>query len=253
MCLLVIAYRVHDDYPLIVAANRDEFHARPTQRAQWWADKPDVFGGRDLQAGGSWLALHRSGRLASVTNIRDASPEPRNPRSRGHLVTDFLESRQAPLEFLAGVRGEQYAGFNLLVSDGQELGYLSNHGGEPRRLEAGFYGLSNAMLDTPWHKVERSKSALRDLLSENRLDETGLLRLLGDRNKAPAASVQSGHLPFARAHALTAPFIVLPEYGTRCSSTVIVEKSGRWRFLERRFDADGAPRGDSKVTFEAQE
>jgi len=117
MCLLVIAIRQHERLPLIVAGNRDEFHARPTQAAHWWPDNPQVLGGRDLQAGGTWLAIHRNGRFATVTNYRDAKMERTGLKSRGHLVTDFLKSNLAPFDYLQSIDGDVYAGFNLLVVD----------------------------------------------------------------------------------------------------------------------------------------
>lgn len=252
MCLIVIGFRAHEHYPLIVAGNRDEFHDRPTQSARWWADKPDIAGGRDLKAGGTWLALHRGGRFATVTNFQGAKLESGKLKSRGLLVADFLECGLSPLEYLESIDGEAYAGFNLLVSDGRALGYLSNRGIDARLLDPGVYGLSNATLDAPWHKVERSKAVLQGLLDTDAVNETELLRLLSDRARGPSSEVKSGRLPFARAHALTAPFVVLPDYGTRCSSAVLADSDGRWQLLERQFDADGNARGDTQLSFTSQ-
>ena len=249
MCLVVLAFNAHEDAPLVVAANRDEFHSRPTQDAHWWSDQPDVVGGRDLLAGGTWLGAHRSGRFATITNYRDAATKRNNFRSRGHLVTEFLQGNQSPLEYLRTISPEAYAGFNLLVADSSQLAYLSNRGGGLQQLPAGIYGLSNATLDTPWEKVERSKSRLGALLQQGRVNETHLLRLLGDMEKGPANEVRSDRLPFATAHAITAPFIVTPEYGTRCSTIVRVDHAGIWHFLERRFDPDGNTIGESQFSF----
>jgi uncharacterized protein with NRDE domain len=250
MCLILIAFQSSADFPLLVAGNRDEFHARPAHAAEWWADDRDVLGGRDLQAGGTWLGLHRSGRFAAVTNFRDAAPSRGDKRSRGHLVSEFLRSRAAPLEYLRSIEGQHYAGFNLLVSDGQSLASLSNRDGAARELAAGVYGLSNATLDTPWEKIVRSKRALNALLSADAVNETSLFRLLADRDKAPAHEVTSEHLPFATAHAITAPFIVLPEYGTRCSTVVMADRHGRWTLAERRFNPAGAKTGESRFSFD---
>ena len=126
MCLIVLAIGQHPEYPLVLAANRDEFHARPTADADWWDDRPDVLGGRDLQAGGTWLAVSRTGRLATVTNFRDAKLPHSGPRSRGHLVTDFLESHARPDDYLDSVDEDAYAGFNLIVADDDGVAYLSN-------------------------------------------------------------------------------------------------------------------------------
>ncbi|MDA0706276.1 MAG: NRDE family protein [Proteobacteria bacterium] len=250
MCLILIAFRSSAEYPLLVAANRDEFHARPTHPAEWWADDQDVVGGRDLQAGGTWLGLHRSGRFAAITNHRDAAPSRSGKRSRGHLVSEYLQGDVAPLEYLQSIDGDGYAGFNLLVSDGQSLASLSNRDGPARELAAGVYGLSNATLDTPWEKVQHGKRALNALLASNSINETALLRVLADREKGSAHDVASDHLPFATAHAITAPFIVLPEYGTRCSTVVVADRNGRWSLTERRFNPAGENAGESRFSFE---
>lgn len=249
MCLVVLAVGQSPKYPLILAGNRDEFHARPTRKAEWWADKPDVVGGRDLQAGGTWLSLHRKGRFATVTNYRDAEPASAKFRSRGHLVTEFLESEQSPLEYVSAVDGDRYAGFNLIVGDAGQVAYVSNRDAGPCELTAGIYGLSNALLDGPWDKVERSKRGLRKLLEHDAVNETELLRLLDDRRLGAAEEVEPGPLGFATMHAITAPFIVTPNYGTRCSTVVLADSAGSWRLTERRFDAAGAAIGNSRYAF----
>ena len=248
MCLVVLGWQQHPEFPLIVAGNRDEFHGRPTENSRWWPDAPEIVGGRDLQAGGTWLALHRGGRFATVTNFRDAQlPSPKY-RSRGHLVTEFLNSTETPADYLNSINAAEYAGFNLLVSDGETLAWLSNRGEGVRTLAPGVYGLSNALLDSPWHKVLRSKAALEALIRGNKVNETELFRLLDDRRKAPVDEVKNEYLPFETAHAISATFIVLPDYGTRSSSVALLDAAGSWRFHERRFDADGKRAGDSVFT-----
>lgn len=249
MCLIALSIGQHPDYPLILAANRDEFHARPTKEAHWWPDRPDVVGGRDLQAGGTWLALHRRGRFATVTNFRDArAPEPGH-RSRGHLVTGFLDSDLPPAEYLATIEEHRYTGFNLIVGTRDEVAYLSNREEGTRNLEAGTYGLSNALLDGPWHKVEQSKEKLSAMVARGIVNESHLMRLMSDREKGPVAEVDTGHLAFETAHAITAPFIVMPDYGTRCTTVVLADKDGKWRLTERRFDPAGRQTGESIFAF----
>lgn len=235
--------------PLIVAGNRDEFHARPTQDAHWWPDEPDVLGGRDLQAGGTWLGLHRNGRFATVTNFRDAVAPVGNLASRGHLTTKFLTSDISPIDYVADIQGQHYGGFNLLVSDGEQMAYLSNRNSNCQELPPGIYGLANAALDTPWPKIMRSKTALRALLDANNINQTSLLRLLNDRDKARVGEVQPEGLPFDKAHALTAPFIVLPDYGTRCSTTIIRNRQNTISMTEKRFAASGTSTGQSDFRF----
>ena len=251
MCLVILGWQQHPDFPLIVAGNRDEFHGRPTKEAHWWPDKPDIVGGRDLQAAGTWLALSRNGRFATVTNYRDAELPKGHLRSRGHLVTGFLDSSDPALEYLSRIDGAAYAGFNLLVSDGETLAWLSNRSEGPRILPPGIYGLSNALLDSPWHKVIRAKAALEQLISQNKLNASELLRILDDRSKAPVSEVETDRLPFATAHAISAPFIVLPDYGTRSSSVALCDKAGKWRLRERRFDPGGEVIGDTSLKFDS--
>jgi uncharacterized protein with NRDE domain len=249
MCLIVLSLGQHPEYSLVIAANRDEFHARPTREAHWWPDKPDILGGRDLQAGGTWLALHRNGRFATVTNYRDAQPPSPKYLSRGCLVTDFLESDLAPLAYLDTIDEDAFAGFNLIVGEAGEVGYLSNREEGSRDLGPGTYGLSNALLDGPWHKVESSKRKFSALLDSGEVNETSLMRLMNDRGKAAVLEVEKGHLDFDTAHAITAPFIVLPNYGTRCTTVALMDNDGKWRITERRFDPAGQKTGESRFSF----
>ena len=248
MCLIVLSLGQHPDYPLVLAANRDEFHARPTKEANWWPDKPDILGGRDLQAGGTWLALHRDGRFATVTNFRDAVPPSPKFLSRGHLVTGFLESRLAPGDYLDTIRESAYAGFNLIVGTADEVAYLSNREEGSRTLEPGTYGLSNALLDGTWHKVESRKQRFAELLDAGDVNETSLMRLMDNRHKAPVSEVKAGELDFDTAHAITAPFIVTPGYGTRCTTILLADNKGNWRFTERRFNPAGQKAGESNFS-----
>ena len=250
MCLVVLAIGQSPDYPLILAGNRDEFHARPTADAGWWPDKPDVLGGRDLEAGGSWLALHRRGRFATVTNYRDADAPAAGLESRGQLVTGFVEGDASARDYVDAVDGSAYAGFNLIVGDQNGIAYASNRGGGARELPAGLYGLSNTLLDGPWDKVERSKRGLASLIREDALDDESLLTLLGDRTQGPVEPAEAERLGDTTARAITAPFVVNPEYGTRCSTLVTRRSDSRWRLLERRFDPDGNQNGESVYEFE---
>ena len=248
MCLVVIAYRVSDENPFIVAANRDEFHKRPTQPANWWPDAPGLVAGRDLQAGGTWLGLHQTGRFATVTNFQDGTPASGPFESRGRLVADFLSGNVSAIDYLASIRGDAFAGFNLVLSDGRSLAYLSNREAGPRVLAPGIYGLSNATLDTPWEKVERSKAHLANLIDSAKVSDSSLLDLLADRKKGPIEEVRNRQLPRDIAHAITAPFIITPDYGTRCSTVVRNDRADQWHFLERRFNAAGDATGDSRFS-----
>jgi uncharacterized protein with NRDE domain len=246
----LIAHQVHRELPLVVAANRDEFHARPAQKMHWWVDDTNILGGRDLQAGGSWLGVHRNGRFATVTNFRDAIPTSGNLLSRGSLVTDFLRGQQTPLEYLRSIDGTRFAGFNLLVAAGGELAYLSNKGGECAVLAPGLYGVANASLDNPWPKVRRGRAAVQTLLDDDNVNESTLFRVLADTTVAASADIETRGLPFAKARAMSAPFIVLPDYGTRCSTVLLQSSSGTVRVSEKRFAPDGHSTGQSDFRFD---
>lgn len=251
MCLVVFAWMSHPDYRLILAANRDEFHARPAQDANWWPDRPDLLAGRDLQAGGTWLATHRSGRFATVTNYRENQRVRPGLRSRGEIVTNFVTGTAEPINFLASITDASYAGVSVLAGNRENLCYASNRGDDPVSLAPGVYGLSNASLDAPWSKLLRSKKALLKLIDDDRVNQTELLRILADRTPADTSEVVSDDLPFKLARALTAPFIVAESYGTRCSTTVLVSNDGRIEFFERRFDAEGNASGESSFRFDS--
>ena len=255
MCLIVFAWQRHPHYRLILGANRDEFHARPAAPLGWWSDKPDVAGGRDLAAGGTWLAAARSGRFATVTNYReDLRPQP-GIRSRGELVTRFLDGDETAFEYGAALDGESYAGFSLLAGwlgrPGDELVYVSNRGDPACLLAPGVYGLSNASLDMPWPKVLRSKARLEALLEEG-IDEEALFALLADREPGSSEDIADAiadDLPEPTVRAITAPFVVTPSYGTRCSTVVLIGTGGDARIRERRFDPEGRLTGDTRIDF----
>ena len=210
MCLIVIGWQANPRYPLLVAANRDEFHARPASAAAFWPDQPHILAGRDLLAKGTWMGVSRGGKFAAVTNYRGAR-EPTAAESRGALVTGFLTNGAAPAAYMADVakRAARYSGFNLLVSDRRELWWMSNRDGAPRRLEPGYYALGNLLLDSP--EVQPVKARVAD---------------------TPAAVEPLFTV-------VTQAKIVNPEYGTRCS-TVLLDSGKEMRYAERSFEPDGS-------------
>ncbi|HET6656098.1 MAG TPA: NRDE family protein [Gammaproteobacteria bacterium] len=236
----------------MLAGNRDEFHARPTDPASFWRDAPDIIGGRDLTAGGSWLGVRSNGRFAAVTNYRDRLNPPSEARSRGHLVGDFLRGDMSPEVFMPEVAAEAdlYAGFNLFVGDRDTLAYYSNRDTDWRRLDAGVYLLSNAALDAPWPKIDRLRRAFtQELVERPEADIDALLALLNDRAPAPDGELPNTGLTPERERLLSAPFIVSPEYGTRASSVLTRDASDRITFVERDFGPKGCPLETRKFTF----
>ena len=248
MCLLVFAWQPDAAERLVFAGNRDEFHDRPAAAADWWEN--GTLAGRDLRAGGTWLGAHRSGRFAVVTNYREPLEEGRGPRSRGELVTAYLDDTTAPAAFARQVadRGGEYAGFNLLLGDPESLVYLSNRGRGPERLAAGIYGLSNHLLDTPWPKLERTRARLRTLLEQG-ADADALLAMLADRQPAPDDSLPDTGIGREWERLLSSPFIQSDRYGTRCSTIVKILEDKQVEFIERRFAADGTVTGEGRFRF----
>jgi len=249
MCLVAFAWKAHPEYRLIVAANRDEFHTRPAKAMHWWPDHPALLAGQDLEAGGTWLGISRSGRFATVTNYREDLKRQHRGRSRGELVTGFVAGTETPLDYCSNIDPADFAGFSLLAMAGDDLAYVSNRGDESRKLPPDVYGLSNASLDTPWDKVLRSKSALAALLQREIAVEP-LLEMLRDAEPAATDDYAGTGLTPEVARAVSAPFISTPDYGTRCSTIVVVATSGSVEVHERRFDNVGAFAGEARFEFE---
>jgi len=249
MCLVVFAWQTHPQYRLILAANRDEFHRRPTQSAHWWLDNESFLAGRDLQAGGTWLAMSKSGRFATVTNFHEGQKNKARFESRGTLVSSFVAGSQSLSEFASSIVMRDYAGFSLLLSDGESMLYLSNRDDLQTNLEPQIYGLSNASLDTPWSKVVRTKANLTSLIENNAINETELTKLLYDRTLAVIDNVVSEDLPFEIPKTLSSPFIVSPNYGTRSSTTILWRTDGVVEFCERSFNPSGKADRDSRFSF----
>jgi len=251
VCLILFAWQVHPRYPLVLAANRDEFHQRPTAAAEFWPDAPDLLAGRDLQAGGTWLGLTRSGRFAAVTNFREPlAPEVPLERSRGELVRDYLAGGAPPFEHARAIQadGGRYRGFNLLVGTPRTLVHTSNRQDEAQTVSPGCHGLSNHLLDTEWPKVRSGRERLRALLDTERVEAEALLSLLTDR------AATAGDMPLdlgddaVRRQLMNHYFIVSPAYGTRSSTVLLIDAAGRAEFVERRFAPDGSATGTSRFT-----
>jgi uncharacterized protein with NRDE domain len=255
MCLLAFAWRDHPDHHLVLAGNRDEAHDRASLPAGWWPDAPTVLGGRDGVAGGSWLAVSRNGRFAVVTNHRDLRrATPPDAPSRGWLVRDFVAGSASPAAFVAALRGEAHAGFNLLVgqisNESGSLWYTSNRA-PARALGPGRYTLSNATLDEPWPKTRALRTAFDAALTGG-FDRPALLAALGERRTWPDAELPDTGLDRARERALSAAHIVSPGYGTRCASVLRITRDAQVELLERRFAPDGTASGDSLLCFRIQ-
>lgn len=240
MCLILIAHQAHPDIPLVVAANRDEDYQRPSAQAHFWPEANHVLAGRDLQAGGTWLGLTRSGRFAAVTNIRDWSAADA-ARSRGELVREFLEGDDEPFEYCQQVMAKagEYRGFNLLVGDRHSLVYCDNLHRNVQGLAPGTYGLSNHLLDTPWPKVVKGKNRLSEQVAgwhqASAAHGEELLDILTDREIAEDEFLPNTGIGLEKERLLSPIFIQGDQYGTCCSTAIIVDKQGQALFHERSF------------------
>lgn len=252
MCLISLSWRAHPRYELVLAANRDEFHHRPTAAAGWWADAPEIFGGRDLSQGGGWLAVSRRRRLAAVTNVRRMVQPDANAPSRGALVADFMRNTQSAAEFAKRLRGraDAYAGFNLLLYDGESLVYATNHDGfHSERLTPGVHAVSNAALDTPWPKLVRLRDRMTDWSQQAQTDDKTLFDALSDDQIAADSALPDTGVGIELERLLSPAFIRGPQYGTRASTVVALDTDGTFQFSEKRFGPNGAAAGESRENF----
>lgn len=253
MCLILIAWHVCPDAPLVLAANRDEYHGRPALPAQQWQDAPGIIGGRDQLAGGTWLAAGRGGRIAAVTNLREPGTRGEGARSRGLLVSEFLQGEDAPADYLRGVatRAGEYDPFNLLVGDGDGLWFLGARSDGPLALGAGLYGISNGELDCPWPKVRHGKEELQRILSAqpgNHADSVAaLFALLAERDVPADVELPDTGVGIEWERRLAPLFVQAGDYGTRSSTIIVRDAAGTVHLHERRFDAGGEPVGDAHL------
>jgi uncharacterized protein with NRDE domain len=274
MCLLVLAWRAHPRYRLVLAANRDEYHERLAEPLSKWSSPPGILAGRDVRAGGTWLGLDPARRFGVVTNFRELQRPRRSAPSRGRLIPDYLAEPQTPESYLARLEtdAQGYSGFNLVVGDLEQLWYASNRMDRfAQALPPGVHGLSNEFLDSPWPKLQRVRGEFEGwLASETASEPTAptpatsnhadsataspivarLFAMLADRTPAPEGSPGTG-LPPDWERTLSSPFVIHPTYGTRCSTVLLIEPSGATVMAERRFAANGEPSGDTEFRLNA--
>lgn len=244
MCLILIAWRVHPRYRLIVAANRDEFYARPTMPLHRWPEADQLIAGRDLEAGGSWMAVGTAGRFAAVTNFRELEQGPENARSRGELVAGFLLGDETAEDYLATLaeRADRYRGYNLLLADGGELFCASNRGPLIQRLPPGVHGVSNGALDSDWPKVKRGRELLAGAVADDEPNPAGLFELLRDETRPPDDALPDTGVGLDNERLLASiaidGSIAGQGYGTRSASVLLLDAQGRGRFIERHRSDD---------------
>ena len=253
MCLVLFSYQPDSAWPLVVAANRDEFYARPAASAHHWQDAPAIFAGRDLSAGGSWLGVTTSGRFATVTNFAEDAPNELAPRSRGKLVEEFLSADVSAHIFAHQIHGPDYKGFNLLLYDGTSLAYTSNRG-VTEDLSAGVYGLANAELGATWPKVVSGREVLARSCEIDPSVE-GLIALLCDDQQPPDSELPKRGRPLELERRVAPRFIRGQEYGTRASTAVIfrtVEGKEVIEFAEQNYLSGGTATDRTQVSLEIE-
>jgi uncharacterized protein with NRDE domain len=247
MCLIIFAYQSDPRFPLVVAANRDEIFVRPTDQSTLWTDGESgqqILSGRDKQAGGTWLGITQSGRFAAVTNIRDPYQTEHRTRSRGNLTREYLTGNDSPQQYCKRLTEsyDQFAGYNLLVGDNNSLFYVNNHEEKVWEVEPGVHGLSNGFLNSSWPKVDKGKTRLQVLMQQpERLTTDALLAMMSDRSQAQDADLPDTGVGIEIERKLSSAFILNPtrEYGTLCSTALIVDQRGATRFSEQNFDSLG--------------
>ncbi|MCP4601834.1 MAG: NRDE family protein [Proteobacteria bacterium] len=258
MCLILAARNVHSRYPMIIAANRDEFYDRPSAPLDWWKDRPEILAGRDLKSGGTWMGVTLNGRFAAVTNYRNPQRHLADAPSRGLLVNGFLIAAVSAPDYIESLskKALKFNNFNIMVHDGQKLIWFSNQNKVPVELDSGVYALSNSLLDTPWPKVEKGKRGLQEALelSGDALIEN-LLTLLQKRESAPDSELPNTGVDLEWERILSPIFITSPGYGTRSSSVILFDQNGEITFAEQSFEngqKSGAPLRFSYQTVRAR-
>jgi uncharacterized protein with NRDE domain len=250
MCVLAFAWHAHPRWPLVVAGNRDELHARPSNALARWDRPTGLLAGRDRQSGGTWLGVFEQGRFAVVTNLRGyGSPQPGRP-SRGALVTDALSGKMPYASDVLDAELSDFNPFNLIVADREQACFLSNRPTIIRSLMApGIYGLSNGALDEPWPKTMRLKAMLLEWIASAAGPPETLLDDLRDES-LPGVGIRSA-VPsdVPQEPPLSPIFIRDPVYGTRCSTVVAIDNLGQGVIIERRFDATGSITGETALSF----
>lgn len=241
MCLIAFAYKVSPEYPLILVANREEFYDRPTEKAHFWkgTEKHRILAGKDLKAGGTWFGVSENGKWAAVTNHRDMKSIKETAPTRGNLIPDFLKTKETGKEYLLKLQdgAERYNGFNLLVGDSTGIYHYSNISDVITKIEPGIHGVSNALLNTPWPKLEKAKEMLKKKLQNEDLSKASLFDLLNDQSQAQEDELPNTGLSDELEKALSSIFIDTKNYGTRCSTLLIIGQNGNMKFVERTYDS----------------
>jgi uncharacterized protein with NRDE domain len=240
MCLIVLAYKYHPDYKLILAANRDEFYERPSEAAKFWKDKPSMLAGKDLKEGGTWCGITKDGRLAAITNYRNIKSIKNDAVSRGKIVTDYLTGSYSPEQFaeILTNSAEQYNGYSLVLGDeSTNLFFFSNQTKKLEKIQPGIHGLSNHLLDTPWFNVTRGKEHLKNAINKNENFVNNIFEVLSDKTPAPDDNLPDTGLPKEIEKSISSIFVENKNYGTRSSTIILIDNEDNVTFIEKSLEA----------------
>jgi len=250
MCLILFSWKNHPNYTLVLAANRDEFYNRPTKRAEFWEDHIEILAGRDEKAGGTWMGITKSGRIAALTNYRDPQNIDSNAASRGQLTTNFLSGTDSPEQYLRKLKNSSthYNGFNLMVGDENSLFHYNNVNHNINEVKPGTYGLSNGFFQESWPKIKIGRDGLESIMKQENISIQDLLNLLDNRQQAKDSELPKTGIPLDWERALSALFIEKDDYGTRCSTIIMIDRERKISFTEKTYGVGGQEA--SEVNFE---
>ncbi len=252
MCLIFLSYKQNKNYPLIILANRDEFYKRPTLAANFWKENPNILAGKDLEGGGTWMGITKNGYMALLTNYRDIGNIKANAPTRGKLVSDYLQGEFSPKEYLIALSktGNRYNGYSLIAGSFNDPRYFSNYDKKVVQLGTGLYGLSNALLNSKWPKIESGKAELTPLLAETKIDKNVLFDVMVNQQVAKDEQLPSTGLPLEKERAISSRFINIEGYGTRCTTLILVDKDGKVEFTERQYENGIATGEENSYSFQ---
>ena len=254
MCLIFLSYKQNKDYPLIVLANRDEFYKRPTQPAHYWEENPNILAGKDLEGGGTWMGITKNGYMSMLTNYRDIANIIPNAPTRGKLVSDYLKGEFSPKDYLLALSktGSKFNGYSLITGSFNDPWYYSNYGNKVAQLGTGLYGLSNALLDSKWPKIEAGKAALVPLITKDKIYKEELFSSMTNPELASDEQLPNTGLPLEKERAISSMFIDIEGYGTRCTTLIMVDKNGKVDFTERQYENGFATGEENQFSFQVK-
>lgn len=252
MCLINFQLHNHPKYKLVIIANRDEFYLRPTETAHFWKDEPHLLAGRDLMQMGTWLGVTKTGRFAALTNFRDPAAPEANKISRGSVVRNFLSTEMETQFFLENLISEDYAGFNLIAGNSDQLFYYNNLEAKTIEIDAGIHGLSNHLLDTPWPKVVKGNMYLERYLSETKhVEINDLFEILQDAEESAEGDLPDTGIGAEFERKLSPMFIKMPDYGTRSSTVILISYDDEITFAERAYNS-GSLQEENRFDFKIE-